>query len=321
MTAAEQAAAFAALAALLGDVYGPPGAPGRPLLVGPDTHSFRDAGSSTKAVLAYLGAFAAAAAPVLHAVTHHEYIEITAANVLNATFLDTTAAIGAAVVAAVRAAAPALQVWAGEIGPHNGGTTPNPDCAGNKVCGRFGSAVWYADSMAAKATAGYSVYCRQDVLGADYGLLNYTTRAPSPDYWLLALWKAHVRGTAVLAVSVPGAPRTVRAYAFCGGGGGGNATLVLLNLDATAAACVAPPAIAAPGAGATQFSLTAGAGGVESRDARLNGGAPLALDAAGRLPPLPGLAVAPGAAYTLPPASVTFVVVPVAGAPACSGTA
>lgn len=71
MTAAEQAAAFVVLSGVLDDVYGA-GSPARPTLVGPDTHSFRDAGSSIAVVLKYLQDFARGAAGVLHAITHHE---------------------------------------------------------------------------------------------------------------------------------------------------------------------------------------------------------------------------------------------------------
>lgn len=88
---------------------------------------------------------------------------------LNATFLDLSASIAKQTVAAVRAVSPTLGVIAGEIGPHNGGSyAPGgvvPNCSGNHVCGRFGSALWYADSMSAKAAAGYESFNRQDVIG------------------------------------------------------------------------------------------------------------------------------------------------------------
>ena len=338
MTAAEQAAALHVLSALLDELWGPTGA-GRPRLVGPDTHSIHDAGSPNGAVLAYLAAFARAAADLpLHAVTHHEYIEVTWQNALNATFLDETKDLAAQVVAAVRAASPAVEVWAGEISLHNGGggaganATPT-NCQDNRVCGRFGSAVWFADAMASKASAGYQVFCRQDAIGADYALLNATadaasgvwSYAPTPDFWTLALWHQLVSGAAgskvnVLNVTAPGgrgAP--LRAYGFCAAGtpgGAESATLLLLNLDAAAPACVAAPAFAAAGAPLTQFSLTPGAPAegdspVESREALLNG-VLLALDAQGRVPPLRGASVDASKGIQLPPASVTFVVVPVA---------
>ena len=321
VTPQQQAAAYATLSSVLDDVYGA-GSRARPLMVGPDTHSLHDAGESGKAILAYLAAFARSV-PALHAVTHHEYIEITYSNVLNASFLDQSASIAAAVVAAVRAAAPAVEVWAGEIGPHNGGTTPNPNCASNRVCGRFGSAVWYADSLSAKAGAGYQQYCRQDVIGADYALLNASAPffAPSADYYLLRLWHRLIAApaaggrVAVLAAATPSA--TLRAYAYCPAvagaapGAGGNATLLLINLDAAAAACVAVPAFAAAGAPLAVYALTPGDGGVESAVTRLNGAA-LALDGAGRLPDMAPAVVAQAGGIQLPPLSVSFVVVPLA---------
>ncbi len=88
----------------------------------------------------------------------HEYIEVNETSVVDPVFLDNTYNLATQVVAAVRAASPQapLPVWAGEIGPHNGqGTTSaNSRCADNRVCGRFGSALWYADALGAKAKAG-----------------------------------------------------------------------------------------------------------------------------------------------------------------------
>jgi len=112
MSAADQAAALRVLDALVADVYG--GDSERPLLVGPDTHSFKGP-SNNAVVLAYLQAYVTAAAPVLSAVTHHEYIEITAENVLNATFLDISADVAAQVMGAVRAVNSTIEVWAGEV--------------------------------------------------------------------------------------------------------------------------------------------------------------------------------------------------------------
>ena len=274
--------------------------------------------------LAYLASFVKAAGSVIAGVTHHEYIQIADTNVLNASFLDASATIAASVVAAVRAVSPALEVWAGEIGPHNGGTLPNPNCANNKICGRFGSALWYGDSMSAKARAGYQQYCRQDVVGADYALLNTSAPglAPSPDYYLLRLWHALVAqapGSRVAVLDVGGAPRALRAYAYCpAAAAAANVTLLLINLDAAAPACVAAPAFAAPGAPLAVYALTPGAGGLEAATALLNG-VPLALDAAGRLPGMPPALVPQAAGIALPPMSIVFAVVPTAAGavPAC----
>ncbi len=81
-----------------------------------------------------------------------------ATNVLEPSYLDRTGDIARTVVAGVRAVNASVPVWAGEIGPHTGNSVGNQsagDCGGNLLCGRFGSSLWYADSMSSKALAGY----------------------------------------------------------------------------------------------------------------------------------------------------------------------
>lgn len=193
---------------------------------------------------------------------------------------------------------------------------PTPNCANNRICGRFASSLWYADSMALKAKLGYAAYCRQDFIGADYGLVNYTSYLPSPDYWLLVLWKRLV-GTRVLALEQPAAKST-RAYAFCAAPGlapAGSAILVLLNLDSSEV-CYGTPENAAPGAILELYTLTPGLGGVESASVNLNG-VRLSLDASGRLPNLPGAPVAASEGILLPPLSVTLAVMPLQDAATC----
>jgi hypothetical protein len=188
-----------------------------------------------------------------------------------------------------------------------------PNCMGSGACGRFGSTIWYTDSMCAKAAAGYAAYARQvsnalhclphsartsyhipvmhsacvythycnrraifdpcafvqDFIGADYGLVNYTTFDPSTDYWLLAVWKAAGIGRAVLEVTPP-AVRTLRAYAFCGSRNA-TAVLVLINLNPSQPMCVAPPSFLVDGEPLTQYSLTPTDGSVTSALANLGG--------------------------------------------------
>ena len=62
--------------------------------------------------------------------------------------------------------APLVQIWAGEIGPHNGGTVP---CDHTMMrWANFADSHWYLDAMGVKAASGYSVFCRQDFVGIDY---------------------------------------------------------------------------------------------------------------------------------------------------------
>jgi hypothetical protein len=164
-SAEQQSSAAFKLHALLDEIYGT--GPDRPVLVGPDAHGFHvpvpDPHST--AMIAYISDYVNRTQHILTAVTHHEYIEINETNVLDPAFLDNTKRIARNVMAAVRAINATLEVWAGEIGPHNGGNFgpqgQSPDCEGNKLCGRFGSALWYADAMASKARAGYSAFFRQ----------------------------------------------------------------------------------------------------------------------------------------------------------------
>jgi hypothetical protein len=39
----------------------------------------------------------------------------------------------------------------------------------------FADSHWYLDSMGVKAAAGYSVFCRQDFVGIDYGMIDCAT--------------------------------------------------------------------------------------------------------------------------------------------------
>jgi heparanase len=305
MTAQEQAYALYNLSSLLDQVYGSD--PTRPFLVGPDTHSFHDNDSGAVKGLQYLQDFTTLAGPILKAVTHHEYIEIDNIQVLNASFLDASARIAKAVVEHVRAANATVEIWAGEIGPHNGGTLPYPNCANNKVCGMFGSAIWYADSLSAKALAGYSSYCRQDFVGADYALVNISSMTPTSDYWLLVLWKQLI-GTKVLNMTNSG-PATLRTYAYCSSDNT-NVVAVLINLD-IASACVGPFSFVYPGQSVNVFSLTPGeySLGVLSPTIALNSQV-LQLNGDGTLPPLQGVSVSGTDTITLPPLSITFVQAP-----------
>ncbi len=150
------------------------------------------------------------------------------------------------------------------------------------------------------------------------GLLNVTTLAPTPDYWLLALWQRTI-GTRVLDASVgAGGDARLRAYAFCGAAANGTATLLLVNL-ASEALCVAAPPLATPGTQRLAWVLTphGGDGDVTAPGAALNGVA-LALGAGGALPPLAGAPAPAGAPLTLPPLSITFATFET-GADACGG--
>jgi heparanase 1 len=55
------------------------------------------------------------------------------------------------------------------------------------VTDAFVSAFWYLDNMATLAKHGHKRFCRQTLLGGNYGLLNHTSYEPNPVRWRPAL--------------------------------------------------------------------------------------------------------------------------------------
>ena len=326
-TAQSQAADFQVLHALLLELWPsdppavPPTATSRPWLLGPDTHSFKDSPSKWPATLQYLGAFADEVhrlgfAVAFHAVTHHEYDEIAEGGMggRNASRLDLSGRIGAAANATVRQRFPGVDLWAGEIGPHNGGGAP---CSHASMrWANFADSLWYADALGSKAAAGYQVFARQDFVGIDYGILDCATHDPLPDYWTALLFH-RLMGDGVLALAQGGGGSELRAYAHCARGHAGGVALLLINISPdTSATALLPLALVADGR--LEFHLRA-TNGTAGTGTALNGGAPLALEDGGtRLPALEG-ALAPSATapIVLQPLEIAWIVLPNAGVAAC----
>lgn len=320
-----------------------------PFLVGPDPHSFHG-DAHDKALLKYLVDFSKAAAASglpIRGVSHHEYIQVVVPgaqssipvdgktyevgtryssepNLLNSSWLDRTLDIGCSVTAAVRGWLPSVEVWASEIGPHNGGLVP---CGVGGRWANFGSSLWYLDALGAKAATGYDVFCRQDFVGIDYAYIDCATHEPLPDYYAALLW-GRLMGTRVLSAQLV-AQRVVRdglrAYAHCARNGPrGGIVVLLLNLGNETVG------VYAPGLGARRvvYSLTAaddgGGARLASMAVALNGVTlrPRRAAASRRilaLPRMPGAAEPGSAAIMLPPKSAAFVAFPGAAAPACHG--
>ena len=168
----------------------------------------------------------------------HEYIQVgwngSEWTSLDPTVLDKTASCADDFRELVRTTSqrvglPQPEVWAGEIGPHNGGSPP---CNHSSMrWANFANSFWYMDSMATKAAHGFHVFCRQDFIGADYGLLDCETQMPLPDYYTSRLW-TQLMGAGVLKATVSAGPRTVRAYAHCAADTPRDIVVLLLNLDA-----------------------------------------------------------------------------------------
>jgi heparanase 1 len=345
LSPAEEAKSFARLAAIVAAVH--PNATTRPKIIGPDA-DYMDPNPTQHAIYKqWVGEFVGNVSSSnaydvpFFAVTLHEYIDVgwngSSWLSLDPNVLDRTGEVADDFAGTVRGAwggrgnkDPPPQLWAGEIGPHNGGSPP---CnASSMRWANFANTFWYVDAMATKAAHGFSVFCRQDFIGADYGLLDCAKQTPLPDYYAARLWQK-LMGPIVLSASVAtassGSPRrTVRAYSHCEAGGDG-VVVLLLNLDDVAV----DVDVRADGVGGakraggveraggsdrdrTEWHFTAGVGGLGGAEVKLNGA--VLQWVLGKLPTMSGAATAAGSLVRMAPQSIVFVRLEDADAAACA---
>ncbi|XVF88275.1 hypothetical protein PTKIN_Ptkin19aG0037000 [Pterospermum kingtungense] len=111
--------------------------------------------------------------------------------------------------------------WVGEAGgAYNSGH--------NLVTNSFVFSFWYLDQLGMAAKYDTKTYCRQSLIGGNYGLLNTTTFVPNPDYYSALLWH-RLMGRNVLSTSFAGTKK-IRSYTHCAKQSKG-ITLLLMNLD------------------------------------------------------------------------------------------
>ena len=87
---------------------------------------------------------------------------------------------------------------------------------------RFISSFWYADALGLLATLNHTGFCRQTLIGGNYGLLNRTTAHPNPDFFIAQLFH-DLMGERVLSFTSDVKKKGLRTYAQCESGLGGNA--------------------------------------------------------------------------------------------------
>ncbi|KAF5776459.1 putative glycosidase [Helianthus annuus] len=111
--------------------------------------------------------------------------------------------------------------WVGEAGgAYNSGH--------NLVTNAFVFSFWYLDQLGMSSVYDTKTYCRQTLIGGNYGLLNTTTFEPNPDYYSALLWH-RLMGRNVLHANFTGTKK-IRSYAHCAKESKG-ITLLLINLD------------------------------------------------------------------------------------------
>ncbi|XP_057511696.1 heparanase-like protein 3, partial [Actinidia eriantha] len=224
--------------------------------------------------------------------------------------------------------------WVGEAGgAYNSGH--------NLVTNAFVFSFWYLDQLGMAASYDTKTYCRQTLIGGNYGLLNTVTFAPNPDYYSALLWHRLV-GRNVLSTSFSGTKK-IRAYSHCAKISRG-ITLVLINLDGSATVQVGvsvsnvtaneiqklrqtdhthrtkfsrmPPYSRFTEMTREEYHLTAKNGDLHSQTVLLNGKL-LTVNSSGIIPPLEPIHVNVSQPVIVTPFSIVFVHIPSIHVPAC----
>ncbi|XP_057818060.2 heparanase-like protein 3 [Cryptomeria japonica] len=217
---------------------------------------------------------------------------------------------------------PWSSAWVGEAGgAYNSGH--------NLVSNAFVYSFWYLDQLGMASKFNTKSYCRQSLIGGNYGLLNTKTYVPNPDYYSALLWQK-LMGRRVLSISSKGS-QYLRAYAHCTKKARG-VTLLLINLSKSTRIFV-PLSRTNKNIGLNligdddlekegrrsrmEYHLTAKDHNLHSQTMLLNGKA-LELTSDGKIPSLEPVEINARKPISLAPLSIAFVTLPFVQLPACS---
>ncbi|KAL1827715.1 hypothetical protein ACET3Z_006127 [Daucus carota] len=219
---------------------------------------------------------------IVDGLTHHVY-NLGAAEFKTPFYLDEIAQTFKSISESIKQYGPWTGAWVGE----SGGAYHSGACGGTNVSNTFADGFWYLDQLGMASTFDHKVYCRQVLIGGNYGLLNTTTFAPNPDYYGALLWH-RLMGSRVLQVSHDASP--------------------YLRSDHTERL---PPR--------EEYHLTPEGGNIQSQVVLLND-TPLKLTKTMEIPNLNPALVSPLEPIKVAPDSFVFAVLRGFGAPACSSS-
>lgn len=170
-------------------------------------------------------------------------------------------------------------------------------CGGNPWASTFLDSFRYLDQLGRLAKMGVQVVFHNTLASGDYGLLDQDTFMPRPNYWAALLWRKLMGATVLDAGSPwPG----LKLYAHCLAGHPGGVSILAINNSRTRARSLELSLAS------LRYRLTSQP--LDSKRVELNGNE-VRLQANDDLPALQGEHVPPGY-IELPPASITFLVVP-----------
>lgn len=250
--------------------------------------------------------------------------------ILDPAYLDGEANTFSSLHDIVKSSTSSVTAWVGESGgAYNSGH--------NLVSNAFVYSFWYLDQLGMASAYDTKTYCRQSLIGGNYGLLNTTTIEPNPDYYSGLLWH-RLMGRNVLSTSFAGTKK-IRAYTHCAKQSKG-ITLLLINLDNTTSV----EAKVTFNSTWTlrhknskfhnktiswwhrkgsitetlreEYHLTPKDGDLHSQSMLLNGYT-LSVDSSGNIPPLKPVQINSAAPVNVAPFSIVFVHMPDVILPAC----
>nr|XP_043630672.1 heparanase-like protein 3 [Erigeron canadensis] len=165
----------------------------------------------------------------LNVISHHIYNlgsgadRNLTARILDPSYLDGSIDTFKQLESTINTSASSASAWVSEAGgAYNSGQ--------NNVSNAFVYSFWYLDQLGISSVYDTKTYCRQTLIGGNYGLLNTTTFKPNPDYYSALLWH-RLMGRKVLSTRFIGTKK-IRAYSHCAKESKGT-SLVLMNLDNT----------------------------------------------------------------------------------------